>query len=148
MPVQLAFPGGMLTTTVEFVFPLDGSAARKSDSLGLEALQVELVQLWENAGILRPNIEAIMKMIANCFFMGGTTPLLAPKCFTTTHPGDCESNRNAIKNTGYVCFENSTQGTKAVHQSDFGRLLRLLQSPKGRVLEGPQKVGVRNAASY
>jgi hypothetical protein len=73
------------------------------------------------------------------FLHGVTTPLVAPKCFTTTHPGDCASTENAIKNTGYVCFEHSTQGTKAVHQSDFGRLLRLLQSPKGRVLEGTPK---------
>jgi hypothetical protein len=102
LPVQLDVPPGMLTTTVGFVFPLDGSAARKSDSLVLAAVQVAAVQLCADAETRKPNTQAIMKMIANCFFMVGTTPLLALKCSTTTLLGDSDPPEMRLKIPGTV----------------------------------------------
>ena len=46
-------------------------------------------------------------------------------------PGDCESAENAIETAEYVCFEDSTEGTRAEHQRKGARLLRLLT---GKVL--------------
>jgi hypothetical protein len=50
------------------------------------------------------------------------------KTLSTTPPsGDCDSAENAIKNARCGCFEDSTQGMKAVHEWDRGRLLGLPQ---------------------
>ena len=68
--VQDAVPAGIVTTTVAFLFPDEGNAAKKSDSEGLAAVHVAVVQDWaEVRGALNAIARVIRLRRAN-FFMG------------------------------------------------------------------------------
>ena len=65
---HVAVPAGMLTTTVAFELPLDGRAAKTSDSFGLDALHTELVHDCDVAGSENTSADMARKKMEDNFF--------------------------------------------------------------------------------